>query len=135
MEHDPNGIDPHSKGAKLDAGKIRPALVLGGFSRALIAVSEVGTFGAAKYTPDGWMEVLDGVARYDDAKMRHWLVEKTGEELDPESQLMHAKHEAWNALARLELMLRKREQLPKPLPVLDPTGAECWEATVKARRG
>jgi hypothetical protein len=30
--------------------------------------------------------------------------------LDPDSQLLHASHAAWNALARLELMLREKEQ-------------------------
>ena len=35
-EQDPNGKSPHELGAKLDAGKIRPGLVLGGFARALL---------------------------------------------------------------------------------------------------
>lgn len=33
-ESDPAGRDPHTPGAKLDAGKIRPALAQGGFARA-----------------------------------------------------------------------------------------------------
>lgn len=108
-EKDPTGRDQHAPGAKVDAGKIRPALVLGGFARALLAVSAVGTFGAAKYTDNGWMEVPNGVNRYDDAKLRHWLNEKAGQAVDPESQLHHAAHEAWNALARLDLLIRERE--------------------------
>ncbi len=109
-ETDPTGKSPHEPGAKLDAGKVRPALVLGGFARALLAVSRIGTYGAVKYTDNGWIEVPDGESRYDDAKMRHWLTEKTGVEFDPDSEEEHAAHEAWNALARLDLILRRKEK-------------------------
>ena len=40
----------HMPGAKLDKDKPRPGLVLGGFAKALIEVSKVGTAGAKKYT-------------------------------------------------------------------------------------
>lgn len=108
-ETDPTGRDAHAKGAKLDAGKIRPALVLGGFARALWAVSAVGTYGAVKYTDDGWISVPNGQERYDDAGMRHWLKDKMGEEVDEDTNLAHAAHDAWNALARLDLMIRAKE--------------------------
>lgn len=108
-DHDPLGIDQHQPGAKLDALKPRPALVLGGFGRALMEVSRVGTYGAIKYTPNGWLHVPDGVHRYTEAMARHWLAEAKGVELDSESGLLHAAHAAWNALARLELMLREME--------------------------
>ena len=110
QEKDPSGKAAHTPGAKLDAGKVRPALVLGGFARALLAVSRIGTFGAGKYTENGWVEVSMGEARYDDAKVRHWLFEHAGVECDPESEELHAAHEAWNALARLDLILRRKEQ-------------------------
>ena len=108
-EADPNGLHPNSPGAKLDAGKVRPSLVLGGFARALWEVSKVGTYGATKYTDNGWMEVVDGDKRYDDAKMRHWLKEKMGEKCDKDTNLTHLAHEAWNALARLDLYIRETE--------------------------
>jgi hypothetical protein len=108
-EHDPTGRSAHEPGAKLDAGKPRAGLVLGGFSRALVAVSEVGTFGAAKYTPNGWRSVPSGVERYTDALWRHVLLEHQGLETDGDSQLLHAAHAAWNALARLELILSDLE--------------------------
>lgn len=104
-EHDSTGRSAHEPGAKLDAGKQRPALVLGNFARALSAVADVGTYGAKKYTPNGWRTVPNGVERYSDAMMRHWLQEQQGELCDPETKLLHAAHLAWNALARLELML------------------------------
>lgn len=109
-EKDPNGLDAHAPGAKLDAGKLRPALVLGGFARALTAVSAVGTYGAVKYTDNGWMEVPNGEQRYDDALIRHWLEEKRGKKCDPDTELLHAAHAAWNALARLDLVIRNQEK-------------------------
>ena len=45
------------KGVKLDSGKNRLGLMLGGFSHALWLVGYVGTFGTNKYTDNGWQEV------------------------------------------------------------------------------
>lgn len=98
----------HAPGAKLDTGKPRVALVLNGFARALIEVSKVGTFGAKKYSDNGWIVVPNGIERYSDALDRH-LLEENITELDSESELLHAAHSAWNALARLDLILRAKE--------------------------
>ena len=111
-EKDPHGTPPHHPGAKLDAGKTRAGLVLGGFARALLEVSAVGTFGATKYTPGGWVSVPNGIERYTDAMHRHLLAEATGEHLDADSGLAHAAHAAWCALARLDLMLREGHEQP-----------------------
>ena len=110
IESDPNGKHPNDAGAKLDAGKNRLGLVLFGFARALQEVGKVGTYGANKYTDNGWMEVQDGERRYTDAMLRHLLREATGEELDPDTKLLHAAHAEWNALARLDLALRKTKR-------------------------
>ncbi|AUR81494.1 hypothetical protein NVP1007O_28 [Vibrio phage 1.007.O._10N.261.55.F9] len=107
-EQDPNGIGQHDSGAKLDAGKPMAGRLLGMFGGALMAVSEVGTFGAKKYTEGGWQHVEDGFKRYDDAGMRHFLKRGMGEEFDADSELPHLAHEAWNALAKLELYLREK---------------------------
>lgn len=104
-ETDPNGIDQHVPGAKLDEGKILGGL-LGDFGLALMAVAEVGTHGAEKYTRGGWQSVPNGVVRYKDALWRHLLQERY-EDKDKLSNLKHEAHLAWNALARLELMLRE----------------------------
>ena len=93
------------EGVKYDQGKPRCSLVLGDFARALLAVSEVGTFGANKYTDHGWVTVENGFERYSDALVRH-LLQGSYEPYDRESGLSHAAHAAWNALARLELILR-----------------------------
>jgi hypothetical protein len=104
-ERDPHGKSQHESGAKMDDGKMRPWLVLGGFSKALEEVSRVGTYGARKYTDDGWRDVPDGFRRYSEAMLRHQLAEMGREKWDRESNLLHAAHVAWNALARLELIL------------------------------
>lgn len=109
-EKDPNGIPAGSPGSKLDAGKNRLGLVLGSFGNALWAVGEVGTYGATKYCDHGWEQVPDGVERYTDAMLRHYFKEATGEQSDPDTNLLHAAHTAWNALARLELMIRDRKK-------------------------
>ena len=106
-ESDPDGLDPHAPGAKLDAGKNRLGLVLGGFARALEEVGKVGTYGAEKYSPNGWKKVEDGSERYEDAMMRHWVEIKKGNAQDPKTGLLHQAHLAWNALAVLELMLKE----------------------------
>jgi hypothetical protein len=105
LEKDPNGIEQHAAGAKLDAGKPDASLLLM-FGKALAAVSAVGTFGAAKYTRGGWQSVDDGINRYTAALLRHLCVEHY-EAVDDQSQLLHAAHAAWNALARLELIIRE----------------------------
>ena len=97
------------KGMKFDTDKPRMSLVIGGFSRALLEVGKVGTFGAKKYADDNWILVENGEQRYTDAMLRHLLAEKSGELLDRESSLRHAAHTAWCALARLDLQLRKIE--------------------------
>lgn len=104
-EADPTGRSANEPGAKLDAGKPL-AGVLMDFSLALLAVADVGTFGARKYSRGGWQHVPEGVTRYTDALWRHLLAERH-EPHDQDSGLLHAAQTAWNALARLELMLRE----------------------------
>jgi len=106
-ETDPYGKDQHESGAKVDAGKNRLGLVLGGFALALEQVGWIGTFGAEKYSPNGWLSVPDGQERYKDALYRHLLAYERGEDVDKDSDLLHLAHLAWNALAVLEKELRK----------------------------
>lgn len=107
-ESDPHGIAQHEPGAKLDAGKPRVGLMMEGFAAALLEVAKVSTYGARKYTDDGWSQVPDGIARYGDAMLRHYLAERDGA-IDDDSGLRHASMLAWNALARLELMIRAND--------------------------
>lgn len=98
--------DLHVPGAKQKKGKVRASLVLGDFRFALLEVAKVGTMGAEKYSPHGWLSVPNGFEEYSEAMLRHWLAEHI-ETVDPESNLVHAAHLAWNALARLELLIRQ----------------------------
>jgi hypothetical protein len=108
-ESDPTGKSAHDPGAKLDSGKNRLDLVLGGFARALDKVGWIGTNGANKYTDNGWMEVPNGIERYGSAMLRHYLAVKQGQEYDKISGELHYSHMAWNALAVLELTCREIE--------------------------
>jgi len=109
IEVDPKGLNKGDLGAKFDDGKPRCAEILGMFAHALWEVSKVGTFGADKYTMGGWQHVEEGVTRYSNAGMRHFLKEAMGEEVDKDSDLLHLSHEAWNGLAKLELYLREQK--------------------------
>ena len=110
-EADPTGRSPHEPGAKLDDGKVQPRLIIEGMARAIWAVAEVASFGARKYTPDGWVAVPQGEQRYADAQYRHLLKRARGEKQDKDSELDHLAHEAWNALAKLDLYIRNQEKV------------------------
>lgn len=93
---------------KDDAGKA-PIYrgVLAYFPDAVACVASVSAFGASKYAWNGWLHVPDGIGRYSDGLVRHLTQEGAGEVLDAESGLRHAGHVAWNALARLQLMINE----------------------------
>ena len=80
------------------------------FPRACGAVAQVSAKGAEKYTWKGWESVPDGMGRYQDALGRHWIAQGRGEEIDYETGLLHKAQVAWNALAVLELHLRKQDE-------------------------
>jgi hypothetical protein len=131
QEEDPNGIGQHDDGAKLDKGK-PDASLLGYFGQALLAVSEVGTHGAKKYTRGGWQHVPDGINRYTAAMLRHFFQENQGK-WDSDLPVLHAAQVAWNALARLELILREeetKERWSKEIEQLNKTLRPC-SATYK----
>lgn len=114
VETDPNGKNLNTPGAKADAGKQRSWLVLGNFSSALSAVADVGTFGANKYTANGWVDVPNAQERYMDAAMRHLLKYGSGHALDNGPGGTNCPHIAcviWNLLAVLELE-KRNGQLP-----------------------
>lgn len=109
-EFDPNGVAAGSPGSKLDAGKPKVVQgVLRYFPRAIQAVAGISEFGANKYLWNGWESVPDGVARYEEAEVRHILKEEIEGIDDYDSLLHHKSHKAWNALASLELFLREQE--------------------------
>ena len=125
-ETDPNGKSAKDKGSKLDDGKSEiMSLALGYFPRALGAVAKVSRKGAIKYSPFGWQTVPGGVVRYTDAMGRHLAKEFMGQYIDSEFNAEdeqigtlepHAAQVAWNALARLELILAEKagEEIVEP---------------------
>lgn len=74
---------------------------------AVEEVVKVLTFGAKKYGEDNWKKVRPRT-RYSAALLRHMKARKCGERLDPESGLLHAAHEATNALFLVWMELHKR---------------------------
>jgi hypothetical protein len=116
---DPHGKDQHEKGAKLDLGK--PPIFEGAlqyFPRAIEAVANLSLWGATRYTWEGWRSVPSGFKRYSNALGRHMLKEKTeglydlDARNDPKhpAEILHATQVAWNALARLDLLLEELEK-------------------------
>jgi len=109
-ERDPNGIEIGAPGAKMDDGK--PPVSRGFinyFPRAVLAVSDVSRKGAEKYSWNGWEHVENGIDRYTDAMARHLVSESFGD-TDTDTGCLHAAQVAWNAMARLELILRAKTQ-------------------------
>jgi hypothetical protein len=66
----------------------------------LLPMEQVGkivgvlTFGAKKYSKDGWKAVPDAKNRYFAAMMRHIVAHQGGEKVDQESGLSHLSHAA-----------------------------------------
>ncbi len=104
-EVDPKGLKQGEPGAKFDQGKIRVSL-LKRFGLALLAVADLATVGAEKYSAHGWAEVEHGIERYDDALFGHYLKEMF-ENKDPDTNIRHEVQTAWNALARLQLLVEE----------------------------
>lgn len=102
-------------GVKHDTAKPRPTLIIHTMARAVDAVVAVGEYGARKYADDNWIKVDNAERRYTDAMHRHDLAIGRGETHDPESGHLHAAHRAWNALAALDIILRKANDKAAPL--------------------
>lgn len=90
-------------GVKDDGGKLRFDLIPPEVETAL---AEVLTFGANKYTDDGWRTVPNAEKRYTAALGRHLNAAKRGETFDPESNLTHLQH----ALCNLTFLVALEEK-------------------------
>ena len=77
---------------------------------ALEAIAQVLTFGAEKYSVDGWKKVENGEGRYVAALLRHLCARERGELYDTESGLTHAAHMATNALFILWFEIQKGKE-------------------------
>ena len=110
-EQAPNGLPLNLPGQKADYGK-SPLYrgLLDYFPRACMAIADVSAKGAAKYSWKGWEKVEDGQNRYMDAMLRHVAKEGIEGPIDLETGCYHLNQVAWNALATLELFLKKLEE-------------------------
>ena len=75
-------------------------------------VFDVAEYGAKKYTKGGWLTVPDGIKRYRAAAVRHLLRLDRGEGTDPESDLPHIHHVAWNVWAVYTLEQNAKKESP-----------------------
>lgn len=107
-------------GVKHDDGKPDTSL-LQDFGDALLEVALVGTYGKIKYSRGGWRTVPEGIVRYTAAMLRHFFAERkrkydagdpfyeTAAGLPYKGRIREAAQTAWNALARLQLMLEEEQ--------------------------
>lgn len=98
----PDGADiAELAGVKHDAGKLQWSLIPG---RAQVELVRVLTYGAHKYSPEGWREVRP-LGRYVDAAHRHLSAWQMGEREDQESGIHHLAHAVCNLMFLLEIEL------------------------------
>lgn len=81
------------------------------FPRALAEVASVSEAGSLKYNVAvGEMaEILDPFNKWTEAMISHFLKEDLEDGIDEEDGQLHAAKVAWNALARLEHMMKEAE--------------------------
>lgn len=96
------------EGTKYDNGKLRLAEMIIDFRVAMEELCKVWEFGANKYEKSNWKKLANPIDRYTNALLRHLLAEETNL-VDDESNLLHAAHIAFNALARLHFIVRNKD--------------------------
>ncbi len=121
----------NTEGVKYDTGKPRIAEMIQDFREPLIEVAKVWAFGADKYSKGNWAYVLNGRDRYTNAMIRH-LVAEVDNSNDAESELLHAAHVAWNALARLWFIIQ--EQKPKTVSEGEVKDNEPWTIKIRTQK-
>jgi hypothetical protein len=89
----PEGEDPGA--TKHDVGKTKWYLLPW---KVIEGVAKVMTFGANKYSENGWKSVPQAEDRYFAAMMRHWREIQQGNHIDDESGLPHWAHFCCNAV-------------------------------------
>jgi hypothetical protein len=103
----PDFGDVSEEGRKGD--KIRLELVNEAFPLALMDLARLMTWAITVkgYKEGDWVRVSTGAQGYRGAMLRHDNKECSGVSHDHESKLRHATHTAWNAIARLQLLLQE----------------------------
>ena len=94
------------KGVKLDDAKMRWDLLP---LELVEGIVETLTYGADKYTDNGWQEVPNGYNRYKAAMFRHLVEAERGVMVDSESKIAHLKHFLTNAMFMVHLFDRRND--------------------------
>ena len=94
-----------TSGIKYDSEKPKMNLLP---PKAIVEISKVLTFGAAKYDAENWRKLDDLQNRYTAGALRHIFAHMDGEELDPETNLSHLAHAMCCLLFKLEIELEER---------------------------
>ena len=100
-----------SEGVKYDSKKPKMNLLP---PKAIVEISKVLTFGAAKYDAENWRKLDDLQNRYTAGALRHIFAHMDGEELDPETNLSHLAHAMCCLLFKLEIELEERLKEEEP---------------------
>ena len=96
-----------SEGVKYDSKKPKMNLLP---PKAIVEISKVLTFGAAKYDAENWRKLDDLQNRYTAGALRHIFAHMDGEKLDPETNLSHLAHAMCCLLFKLEIELEERSK-------------------------
>ena len=96
-----------ASGIKYDSEKPKMNLLP---PKAIVEISKVLTFGAAKYDAENWRKLDDLQNRYTAGALRHIFAHMDGEELDPETNLSHLAHAMCCLLFKLEIELEERSK-------------------------
>ena len=72
-------------------------------------IAKVYTAGSKKYGPHNWENLPDGYERYKGAMLRHLTEVEKGNDIDEETQCLHAAQVAWNAIAMLHFKMKDYE--------------------------
>lgn len=107
---------PKEEGVKTNKNKPQLSILFTQFPKALEAIARCSEYGHLKYRDTdfdylNYQRVEGGSKTYADAGLRHRLHKKST--ADTESQLPHAYHVAWNALAELELLIKENLVISK----------------------
>ena len=113
-----------SDGIKYDSEKPKMNLLP---PKAIVEISKVLTFGAAKYDAENWRKLDDLQNRYTAGALRHIFAHMDGEELDPETNLSHLAHAMCCLLFKLEIELENakiEEEKPRETELTEHTARD-----------
>ena len=112
------------EGIKYDSEKPKMNLLP---PKAIVEISKVLTFGAAKYDAENWRKLDDLQNRYTAGALPHIFAHMDGEELDPETNLSHLAHAMCCLLFKLEIELengKSKEEEPRETDVTEHTARD-----------